>query len=83
MQCLIKTAESNVQKQTAGFHLVPRLLAVVDLLEGDSARGEEVTELGKIDAVPEPLLQLCGGRQLLVQTGLHPSVERAPQTHVT
>lgn len=61
------------------FHLVTRLLAVVDLLEGDGLRGEEVAQFGQIDAVSKPLLQLCGGRQLLIQTGLHPSARRAQQ----
>ena len=65
------------------FHLVTRLLAVVDLLEGDGVRGEEVSQFGQIDAVPEPLLQLRGGRQLLVQTGLHPSARRGERMHVT
>lgn len=64
------------------FHLVTRLLAVVDLLEGDGARGEEVAQLGQVNAIPEPLLQLRGGRQLLVQTGLHPPVRRA-DAHIT
>lgn len=54
------------------FHLVSSLLAVVDFLEGDRAWGKEVSQFGQIDTIPETFLQLCGGRQLLIQTGLHP-----------
>lgn len=54
------------------FHLVSSLLAVVDFLEGDCAWGKEVSQFGQIDTIPETFLQLCGGRQLLIQTGLHP-----------
>lgn len=62
------------------LYLVARLLAVVDLLQRDGARRKEVTQFGQIDAVPEPLLQLCGGGQLLVQAGLHPPVGGAHRT---
>lgn len=62
------------------LYLVARLLAVVDLLQRDGARRKEVTQFGQIDAVPEPLLQLCGGGQLLVQAGLHPPVGGAQCT---
>lgn len=61
----------------ACFHLVARLLAVVDLLEGNRARGKEVAQLGQVDAVPQALLQLRRRGQLLVQAGLHPSARRA------
>lgn len=54
-------------------HLVARLLAVVDLLQGNGLGGKEVSQFGQINPVPQPLLQLRGGGQLLVQTGLHPS----------
>lgn len=54
------------------FHLVSSLLAVVDFLERDCAWGKEVSQFGQIDTIPEAFLQLCGGRQLLIQTGLHP-----------
>jgi len=70
-RCLIKARRG---------HLVARLLAVVDLLQGDGFRGEEVAQFGQIDAVPKPLLQLRGGRQLLVQTRLYPSAENT-HTH--
>ena len=53
-------------------HLVSRLLTVVDLLQRHRVRGEEVAQLGQVDAVAKPLLQLRGGRQLLVKTRLHP-----------
>ena len=46
----------------ACFNLVARLLAVVDLLEGHGAGSKEVSEFSQIDAIPEPLLQLGGGR---------------------
>lgn len=58
------------------IHLVTCLLTVVDLLEEDGARGKEVAQFGQIDPVPEPLLQLCGGWHLFVQTGLHPPVKK-------
>lgn len=81
--CLAVVRRFNLENQSTCFHLVTRLLAVVDLLEGDGPRGEEVAQFGQIDAVPEPLLQLCGGRQLLVQTGLHPPVRGADAHHMS
>lgn len=59
---------------TTVANLVARLLAVVDLLQRDGARCKEVSQFGQVDAVPKPLLQLRGGRELLVQTRLHPPV---------
>ena len=67
-------------------YLVARLLTIVDLLEGDGLWGEEVAQLGQVDAVAQPLLQLCGRGQLLVQTCLHPSAhgrQRAEQSGLT
>lgn len=68
--------EQTVKMFSVYIHLVTCLLTVVDLLEEDSARGKEVAQFGQIDPVPEPLLQLCGGWQLFVQTGLHPPVKK-------
>lgn len=71
-----KSKNSSETKPTQS-HLVARLLAVVDLLQGDRFWSKEVAQFGQIHAVAQALLQFCGGRQLLVQTGLHPPAGRA------
>ncbi len=55
---------------------VPRLVGVEDPLLGHGLWREEVGQLGQVDPVPQGLLQLGSGRQLLllvvVEAGAHP-----------
>ena len=45
---------------------------VVDLFERDDLRGQEVPQLCQEDPIAEPLLQLRGRGQLLIDTRLDP-----------
>lgn len=60
-QIKMKSILSSLMNKYTCFHLVACLLAVVDLLEGDGVRSEEVSQFGQIDAISQPLLQLGGG----------------------
>ncbi|KAG7218836.1 hypothetical protein INR49_019678 [Caranx melampygus] len=48
------------------------LIEVIDLLQGNGVGSKSMTQFGEDDAIPKPLLQLCGSRKLLPQTRLHP-----------
>ena len=53
-------------------NLESRLVFVVDLLQRHVLGAHEVSKLGQEDAIAQTLLQLGGGRQLLVDARLHP-----------
>jgi len=52
------------------------LVQIVDLSEGDDFRGTIPAQLAEDDTIPECLLQLCGGRQLLLRTRLNPPADK-------
>lgn len=56
-------------------YLISVLLRVKNLLQGNSSGSKAVSQLGQDDSIPQCLLQLSGGRQLLPQTRLHPPEE--------
>ena len=57
---------------THDTNLESRLVFVVDLLQRHVLGAHEVSQLGQEDAIAQALLQLGGGRQLLVDARLHP-----------
>lgn len=63
-------------------HLVPQLLHIVDLLQGNHGGCETVAQLGQQHSIPEVLLQLHGGRKLLLQAGLHPAEGTRAREHL-
>lgn len=54
-------------------YLIPQLLRIIDLLQGNHSRCKTVAQLGQQYSVPEALLQLHRGRKLLLQAGFHPA----------
>lgn len=53
-------------------HLIAGLISVVDPFHRHHLWGEKVGKFAEVDPVPQPLLQLCGRGQVLLQAGLHP-----------
>ena len=54
------------------LYLVAFLVQIVDFLERDYLRSKAVAQLGQQNPVSQALLQLCWGRQVLMQTSFHP-----------
>lgn len=54
-------------------HLISSLFPIIDFLHRNHFRGEEVSKFGQVDSISQSFFQLCCGRQLLIQAGLHPS----------
>lgn len=69
--------------ETSVPHLVPQLLHIVDLLQGNHRGCKTVAQLGQQHSVPEVLLQLHGRRKLLLQAGLHPAEGTRAREHLS
>lgn len=54
------------------MHLIAGLISVVDPFHRHHLWGEKVGKFAEVDPVPQPLLQLCGRGQVLLQAGFHP-----------
>lgn len=57
-------------------HLISRLIFVINFLKGYDLRGQKVAQLGQIDPISEPLLQLSCGGQFLINARLNPSAKK-------